>query len=142
MAININFYNKFRHSVGAGLINLSTHQFKIALLGANHSFVATHEEWLQVATNEIANGNGYLSGGKLLTNVTWTESGGYAVFDADDAIWTATGASLGPAHHAVIYSDTSSGDKLVCSIAFNEAKIAGNGTDFRLTWNANGIFRW
>ncbi len=141
MAINIQYYNKFRYSVGAGLINLSTDQLKIALLGANHSFVATHEEWLQVAPNELPNGNGYTSGGRILTK-TWTEAGGFATLDADDAIWTAAGASLGPAYHAVIYSDTSAGDKLICSIAFNEAKTAGNGTDFRLSWNANGIFRW
>lgn len=142
MAYTLSFYNKFRWYIGNGTINMATDQFKVALMNSNHSFVPTHTDWAEVSVNGLATGNGYTSGGKLLTSVTWTESGGVVVWDAADASWTATGGPLGPATHAVIYSDTSTGDKLVCSIAFNESFTAGEGTDFKITWHAsNGIFR-
>lgn len=54
-------------------------------------------------TNEHANGNGYLTGGVQLTNVTWTQSTSTCTFDCDDVSWTAAGGSI-VARFAVIYS--------------------------------------
>lgn len=127
--------------MGDGTIDLDTDQFKIALMDSNHSYVSTHTDWSQVSANEISAGNGYTSGGKVLASVTWTESGGTVTFDADNPTWTATGGALGPAEYAVIYDDTATDDKLVCSINFEGAQTAGEGTEFRISFNSNGIFR-
>lgn len=137
----ISVYNKFKLYMGDGTIDLDTDQFKIALMDSNHSYVSTHTDWSQVSTNEISAGNGYTGGGQVLTNVSWTETGGTATFDADSVTWTATGGALGPAAFAVIYDDTATDDKLICSIDFEGSQSAGEGTEFRITFNANGIFR-
>lgn len=133
-------YDKFKMYMADGTIDLDDDQFKIALMDSNHSFVSTHTDWSQVSANEISGGNGYTSGGKVLANNTWAESGGTVTFDADNASWTASGGVLGPASHAVIYDDTATDDKLICSIDFDGEESAGEGTEFRLTFNSNGIF--
>jgi hypothetical protein len=137
----INVYNKFKLYIGDGTIDLDNDQLKIALLDSNHSFVSTHTDWSQVSANEISAGNGYTGGGKVLVNVTWTETGGTATLDADNVTWTATGGALGPASHAIIYDDTATDDKLICSIDFEGSQTAGEGTEFRITFNSNGILR-
>ena len=137
----INIYNKFKLYLADGTIDMDNDQFKIALLDSNHSFVPTHTDFSQVSANELSAGNGYSSGGKLLANTSWIESGGTVTFDADNVTWTATGGALGPAAHAVIYDDTATDDKLVASIDFQEGKTAGEGTEFRITFNASGILR-
>jgi len=53
-------------------------------------------------TNEVANANGYTTGGVAMTNPTWSNSSGTITFDIDDAAWTASGGSI-VARFAVIY---------------------------------------
>jgi hypothetical protein len=77
----------------------------------------------------------------LLANTTLLESGGQVTFDADNVSWMATGGPLGPAAHAVIYDDTAPDDKLICSINFGGSQTAGEGTEFKITFNASGIIR-
>lgn len=137
----IHIYNKFKLYLADGTIDMDNDQFKVALMDSNHTFVSTHTDFSQVASNEIAVGNGYTGGGKVIPNTTWIENGGNVTFDGDNVAWTATGGVIGPAAHAVIYDDTATDDKLVCSINFEGAQTAGEGTDFRITWNASGILR-
>lgn len=136
------FYNRFRFNVVSGRINLQTDQFRLALMSPSFSFVSSHEEWDQVRTNEIAAVNGYTVGGKLLTNFTLTEVSGRAIVDCDDAIWTATGGSIGPARWCVLYSDTSAGDKLILAQDFGENGIAGVNTNFRVNINSSGLLEF
>lgn len=63
-----------------------------------------------VATNtvlanitQIANGNGYTTGGTAVPNPTRTESGGTTTFAGDQVVFTATG-SMGPFQYAVLYN--------------------------------------
>lgn len=59
--------------------------------------------WADVSANEIANGNGYTTGGVSLTTVASTAiTGGYKL-TSDAASWTASGSGI-PAHrYYVIY---------------------------------------
>ena len=41
---------------------------------------------------EVAAGGGYVAGGKLLANVTWTHSIGTTTFNFDDVLWTSAGS--------------------------------------------------
>lgn len=135
----ISIYNKFKEYIADGSIDLDTDTFKIILLDSSHTFTATNTQLTDVSANEIANGNGYTTGGATLSSVTWTESSGTVTFDAADVTWTASGGSI-TATDAVIYDDTSTGDLLVASIDFGGSQTAGDGTDFKITWNASGIF--
>ena len=142
MAVTINFYNKFIEYVGDGGIDLDNDTFDIILMNSSHVFTATNTIKANISANEIATGFGYTQGAKTLTTPTWIESSGTLTFDAADVTWTASGGSIGPATDAVIYSETSTSpvDALMCSIDFDGAQTAGDGTDFKITFNANGIF--
>lgn len=141
MAVTISFYNNFIEDMGKKRVDLPNDTFKIMLVNG-YTFSATHTKKADVS-GEIANGNGYTSGGATLSGVTWSFSTPTHKFDASDVTWTATGGSLGPATGAVIYDDTITtpeADRLVCYIDFGTSEAAGDGTDFKITFNANGIF--
>ena len=87
--------------------------------------------------SEVANGNGYTTGGNALVNVTWTESAGISTLDANDPAWT---LSTFTARYAVIYDDTASGKPLICLYDFLDDKSVNYGT-FTLYFNESGVLR-
>jgi len=93
------------------------------------------------ATDEasVTNGTGYTAGGATLGTVSFSETGGTTTLDAADVTWTASGGDIGPATHAVIYSDTATNDDLIAVVNFDGAQTAGDGTDFKITFAASGI---
>ncbi len=147
MAVTINFYDKFAEFFGDNTIDLDADQFFIALMTSSHVFTSTNTILANVTANEIAAGNGYTQAvgglvGEELTSVVWLETAGVLKFDAVDPQWTASGGDIGPANDAVIFDDTATAavDALVCSIDFDGAQTAGNGTDFDIIFDAAGIF--
>ncbi len=146
--VTINFYNQFiefvgDHSGATAGIDLNNDTFKIELYNSTHVFTATHTNRSQISANALATANGYTDPGQDLTSVTWTSAAAVQTWDAADNTWTASGGSIGPADDAVIYDDTSvtpSVDLLMCSIDFIGPETAGDGTDFKITFNASGVF--
>lgn len=144
MAITISRYNHTAKKVLNSEITLSDLAFM--LLGAGASFVATDTSIDTVAgantpprANEVS-GNGWTTGGEDLASVAVTTvSTSGAMIDAADITKTATGGSIGPATAGVIYEKTS-GDVL-WYVDFDGAQEAGIGTDFKITFHANGIAR-
>lgn len=142
MAITAKLYNTAILNIGNGAVNLSTHTFKIALLKSTGVFVAADDEWADISAHEIAGGYGYTTGGQALTSVVWAQSGGVATFGAADPQWTASGGDIETCYGAVIYSDTSSGKKLLCHIDFGGGKSAEDGSDLNgIIDDALGIFQ-
>ena len=84
MAVTVHNYNQFLLQLGDGTLDLDSHTFKAALMSPSFSFNATNTVWADVSSTEIAAGNGYTSGGKALTSVTYTQSLGVVTFDFDD----------------------------------------------------------
>lgn len=143
MAVTINFYDQFMEFVGDGGIDMDGDTFKVELYNSTHTFTAANTARANVSANALATANGYTNPGQDLASVTWASVTGTQTFDAADTTWTASGGSIGPASDAVIYSDTSTSpsvDLLVCSIDFDGDQTAGDGTDFKITYNASGIF--
>ena len=128
-------YNDFIDDEGKELHDMSNDTFKIALLDDGHTPSAAHSTYADISGDELSNGNGYTTGGLTLTNVTWTETGGTATFDADDAQWP--GANF-TSRYGAIYN-TSSADRLVCLIDFTENKQASAIT-FEIRFHADGIY--
>jgi len=128
-------YNNFIDHLGESLYDMPNDTFKILLLDDGHTPSAAHVDYADVIADELSNGNGYTTGGLTLTNVTWTETGGTATLNADDAQWA--GANF-TSRYGVIYNDTVS-DELVCLIDFLENKQASAIT-FEVRFDANGIF--
>ena len=137
MAVTISLYNHTaaRFANGANAVGDT---YKVKLLTAA-TFDATHATLAATGGTEASN-TGYTAGGATLANVAVTTvTTNDAKFDADDVTWTATGAAL-EAAYAIIYNDTDADDPPVAFIDFGGTESAGAGTDFKIVWNASGIF--
>lgn len=103
-----------------------------------------HDTWSDVSTNEVANGNGYSTHGKLLTP-TVSHSSGTVTFDVDDQSWT---SSTITAKYAVIVQDAdangalAAGDLLVayCDLDSGGGSVSTTNGTFAITIHANGVF--
>jgi hypothetical protein len=89
-------------------------------------------------------GNGWVVGGPTLASVAATQAAitdgtnNDAKLSASDIIVTASGGTIGPAFKALLYDD---GSMLpLAFIDFGGTQSAGDTTDFKIRWNANGIF--
>lgn len=105
--------------------------FKIALMKATAAGSGTYGPATTSYTNltgnsdEVANGNGYTTGGNTLTSVTPVADGTTAVCDFADTSWTsATFTSCG----AIIYNDTATGDPACAVLSFGGDQSVSSGT--------------
>lgn len=137
MAITISLYNHTTQRFASGA-NASGDTYKVKLLTAA-TFDATHTTLAATGGTEVANANGYTTGGATLANVAVTTvTTNDAMFDADDVTWTASGGAIA-ASYAILYNDTDANDPPVAFIDFGGSESAGAGTDFKIVWNASGI---
>lgn len=144
MAVAINLYNHTPRLLVGQEIDLTS--VKIILLNSSGTFNAAHTTLDQVAgantpprANEVS-GNGWTTGGIALANVTVTTvTTNDGKLDADDVIVTATGGSIGPARYAVAFDDSHANKVPIFHVDFDQNETAGEDTDFRIVWNADGI---
>jgi hypothetical protein len=140
VAVTISLYNHTAARFASGA-NAVGDTYKVKLLTAA-TFDASHTTLSGTGGTEVANANGYTTGGATLTNVAVTTvTTNDAKFDADDASWTASGGPV-TASFGIIYNDTDADDPPVAFIDFDGSQSAGDGTDFLIVWNTNGIFTW
>lgn len=134
------FIDEFIANLGNNNVDLGADTFKAVLTNTSFDDAVVDE---LVDITQIANGNGYTTGGATLTTVSFSETGagtGIWRFTSDDITWTATGGSIAAFQWIVIYSDTSTGDKLVGYWNFGTAVTITNGNTFTVDIGANGIF--
>jgi hypothetical protein len=138
MAVTVSLYNHTAKRFAEGS-NASGDTYKVMLCTAA-TFTAADTTLAGITKTEVANANGYTTGGATLANVAVTTvTTNDAKFDADDASWTASGGSI-TASYAILYNDTDANDPPVAFIDFGGSESAGDTTDFRIVWNASGIF--
>lgn len=138
MAVTISLYNHTAQRFASGA-NAPGDTYKVKLLTAA-TFDATHTTLAATGGTEVANGNGYTTGGATLANVAVTTvTTNDAKFDADDITWSASGGSIAAAF-AILYNDTDANDPPVAFIDFDGTQTAADGTEFKVAWNAGGIF--
>ena len=121
--------------------------FKAEILDEQHDLVAdtikialfTSSASLGAATtaystsNEVANGNGYATGGVELTSRAVATSGTTAYFDAADPSWT---SATFTANGALIYNSSNS-NKAIAVLAFGGDFTVAGGT-FQIVFPAAG----
>ncbi len=137
------FYNSFREKLGEGDFDLSGTSvgFYLALhTSAASALVNTKTLSTQASlANEVANGNGYATGGASVTSRTWASvaTDKYR-FDSTAVVWTATGGTIPNVKYAVIYK---SGGSLVCmsKLTTSQFTLAEDNT-LTVTPSASGIF--
>ena len=140
MAASITVYQSVAEYIADGTIDLDTDTFKVSLHTSSYTPSAASHTTTSDLTNEVANGDGYTTGGATLASVAWTRSGGTATLDAADTSWTASGSGI-TARYAVIYKSGGT-NPLIAYILLDTtpadvAVTAGN--DLTLQWNASGI---
>jgi hypothetical protein len=81
----------------------------------------THATYADVSASELANGYGYTTGGQALTGFAIQEddTGDKATVTFNDAVFTASGGSIGPTPGAIIFDDTAADDAVVGYIDFS-----------------------
>ena len=89
------------------LSDLASANLRMALVTSAYTpnITATgHNEWADVSTNELANGNGYTTGGDSLTGTVAADAGndGFKL-SSENAQWTASGAGIPAWRYAVLY---------------------------------------
>ncbi len=144
MPVTIFAYDQYAEFFGDNGIDLDLDTFKVELYNSTHVFTATNTNRSQISTNALATAFGYINPGQDIASRTWTTASGNQTFDGADTVWTASGGSIGPARFAVKYSDTSTSpfaDLLGLDVNFGQDETAGDGTDFKITWNASGLFQ-
>ena len=131
--------------------------FKVEILKAVHNFTASTGNTFKLAlmkataagsgtygpattsytdltgnTDELANGNGYTTGGNTLVSVTPVADGTTAVCDFDNTTWTsATFTTCG----GIIYNDTAAGDPACAVLSFGGDQQVSSG-DFQIQFPA------
>jgi hypothetical protein len=104
---------------------------KIALFTSSASLGAGTTAYS--TTNEVANGNGYATGGVELTSRAVDTTGTTAYFDAADPSWT---SATFTANGAVIYNSSNS-NKAIAILAFGGDFSVAGGT-FQIVFPAAG----
>lgn len=86
-------YNNAKLWLGDGTLDLNSNTIKCAAyLSTSNAATLTHAN-LAAITNEVANGNGYTTGGVTVA-CTYNLAGGTATFDSADPSWTGSGAGF------------------------------------------------
>lgn len=135
-------YNAAKLGIGNGLIDLDGHTFKCALFTSASNANTLTNTLLGDLTNQVANANGYTTGGVTLSNVTWVNASGTITFDCDNPEWIASGGSI-TARYAVIYDDTAASDPLLCVCLLDTTPAdvtATSGNALQIQINASGVF--
>ena len=131
MAITQAMATSFKAEILDEVHDLVADTLKIALFTSSASLDASTTAYS--TSNEVANGNGYATGGVTLTNKSVSTSGTTAFFDADDPTWTSASFT---ARGALIYNSTNS-DKAIAVLNFGGDFTVSSGT-FRIVFPAAG----
>ena len=131
-----NKFNTFSHYLMGGVsgqvISFGSDTFKVLL--TNTAPVATNSKYSDISATELANGNGYLSGGSASAASTANSSGTETV-TAADVTFTATG-SMGPFRYSVFYDVTPTDKPLICWFDYGSSITLNNGETFTVEPNS------
>ena len=108
MASFVKFYS-FVENVAEKKFDLGADTLKIALTNSAPSQSNTQLSDI----TQIANGNGYTTGGAAVTITSSAQTAGVYKLVLADVVFTAAGGSVGPFRYAVLYDDTSTNDLLI-----------------------------
>lgn len=118
-------------------INWTADTIKCALFTSSHTPNQDTDQYYGTLTNEVANGNGYTTGGVTLTNcaMSYNADANTVTLTADNPSWPDSTFSN---RYAVIYDATPANKPLVCYQDWAVDKSPSAGT-FSITWPATGI---
>lgn len=132
------FFHSFIEAAMEKKHNLSSDTLKWVL--SNTAPVASTNTVLADIT-QIANGNGYTTGGATWGSVTSTTSSGTYYLNGADVTWTASGGTMATFRYAVLYNDTATNDELICYLDYGVGLSYGTGLTHTIDIDATlGLF--
>ena len=139
-------YEQAKLNLGKAIFDLTAGTFNLALyLSTSNANTLSGSAIKADLTNEVANANGYVTGGVALTGVTYTNSAGTETFTSGNASWTAAGGAI-TGRFAVIYKVGTFGglvNPIICVSLLDTTPAdisVADGQQLQVTINASGIF--
>lgn len=128
-------FNSFVEAVAEKVHNLGSDTLKVAL--TNTTPVNTNTQLSNIT--QIANGNGYTTGGSTATQSSSAQTSGTYKLVLGDVVFTASG-TMGPFEWAVLYNDTATNDELIGYWDYGAAVTLQSGETFTVDFDAtNGV---
>lgn len=130
-------YNKFYCTVedlAEKVHNLGADTLKVVLTNT----VPVNTNTILANITQIANGNGYTTGGATATISSSAQTTGTYKLVLADVVWTASGGTIGPFRYAVLYNDTptSPADPLIGWWDYGSAVTLAIGESFTTDFDA------
>ena len=132
-----NKFNAFVENLAEKVHNLGSDTLKVALTNT----APTSSNTVLADITQIANGNGYTTGGTAATISSSAQTSGTYKLVLADVVFTATG-SMGPFRYAVLYNDTptSPADPLIGYFDYGSSITLASGETFTIDFDAtNGV---
>ena len=123
-------FNSFVEALAEGVHDFQNDTLKVAL--SNSAPAATNSQLS--AITQIANGNGYTTGGTAVTLTSSAQSSGTYKLILDPVTFTASGGSL-VFQYAVLYNDTAPNDELIGYYDLGATTLTA-GQSLQLTFDA------
>jgi hypothetical protein len=117
-------------------VDCSTDDFKIALMKTTFTFDnSTQNKWSDVSGEEISSGNGYTTGGQLMTSgelVQDNTNNRARIYFSGENLWTAVDGAIEDTDCAVIYVNSHADKILAGHSDFGETVSVASGLALRL----------
>ena len=123
-------FQDFTEQLVEGIHDWDAHTFKVMLTLS----APLNTNTVRADLTEIANGNGYTTGGATTTIAT-SESGGTTTVTGTEVTWTASGGAIANFRYAVLYNDTSASDNLVAFWDYGSTVTVLTGETFTAKFN-------
>lgn len=137
----LNFFNT------TNLLNATAANYRLALV--TNSWTpnnSTDELWAVASGNEIANGNGYTTGGINPGSITLNQTSGTVKFTGNAVVWTASGTGIPAWRYMVLYYLGTLNSKVNPLVAYAlgdstpaDVPLTTSGNTLTITPNASGI---
>jgi len=129
-------FNSFVEALAEKVHNLGADTLKVVL--SDVAPVATNTVLANIT--QIANGNGYTTGGTQATITTSEQTSGTYKLVLADVTFTASGGSIAQFRYAVLYNDTASNDELIGYYDYGAEVNITTGNSFTVDFSAsNGV---
>ena len=130
-----NKFDSFVEAVAEKVHNLGSDTLKVALTNS----APTASNTVLANITQIANGNGYTTGGATATQSSSSQASGTYKLVLADVVFTATGA-MGPFRYAVLYNDTATNDELIGYYDYGSSITLQSAETFTVDFDAtNGV---
>lgn len=142
MAVTAFPFAKFILGMANKEIDILDDSIKVALTTVTYVPNQDTHDYYNDVTNELATANGYTATGQALTTDVFTTTLNVATYDADNTVWTSSGAGF-TARIAVTYDSTPATDAtrpLLWWMDFGQDETASGGGTMTLNYAAGGLF--